>query len=309
MQAISTQRTLEQIETEIKAHTQYVTASIIAIGNALIEAKAQLDHGRWEQWLSDRVQFSQRTANNFMRIAREIGPASSLASLPYTKALALLEVPAEQREQVASEVDANNRSAAALRKAITDRKKAEEARQAAEQRARRAEELSEKYNDEMCRAQRELETVKARPAPAAEPVEVPPDDYEACKAQAAQAEALRRRAEEAEEYAERQEAAAREAQAKARRLEKEQAERREAADEEPYSAARLGESVRAFLAGMGTLPHMGAYFFGLSADKLAAYRPHVAMMRAWVEGAEAVIQQADAEKAEAIDAEREEAAG
>jgi hypothetical protein len=314
MQAISAGRTLSQIEAEIRAHSQYVTASIIAIGNALTEAKAQLAHGEWEAWLNERVNFSQRTANNFMRIAREIGPGSALAALPYAKALALLDVPAEKREQAASELDADNRSAAALRKAIADRRKAEEAKAAAEAERDRAQKaaaeaerardyantLSEQYSDRLCDTQAELEALKSSPMPTVTAT-VAPDDYEECKAKAAQADALKRRAEEAEQYAEQQEAAAKAAQAAARRLETERLNQREAAADDPYSEERLAEAVRAFLAAMGALPHMGAYLFTLPGKRLAAYRPSIEMIRVWADGAEAAVRRAEADKTGAIE--------
>lgn len=327
MADIITRRSLTEIEADIRAHSQYVTASIIAIGKALIEAKAQLAHGEWEGWLAGRVCFSQRTANNFMRIAREIGADSAMAALPYTKALALLDAPADEREAMAAEADATGRSAEAIRKAIRDRdaekrrrEQEEAARRDAEQQrdgyraaaekaardaaeARRARDqaakLSEQYNEALTEAQQALRAAQERPLPTVT-VEVAPADYEAAKAAASQAEALRERAEQAERYAVEMETAAKAAQASARRLEARQAEHADDAEGDPFSARQLGEAVRAFMAAVGMVPGMGAYFFGLSAGRLAEYRPYVAVMRAWVEGAEAAISGPEAVKAGAI---------
>jgi len=44
-------------------------AHAIAAGEALIEAKAQLDHGEWLRWLAEHVTFSDRTARRYMTIA------------------------------------------------------------------------------------------------------------------------------------------------------------------------------------------------------------------------------------------------
>lgn len=41
-------------------------------GELLIQAKAQVDHGQWSDWLKANVQFSERTAQGYMRLAREI---------------------------------------------------------------------------------------------------------------------------------------------------------------------------------------------------------------------------------------------
>lgn len=306
MQGITVTHTLEQIESEIKAHSQYVTASIIAIGNALIEAKGQLVHGDWEGWLTNRVNFSQRTANNFMRIAREISAGSSLSALPYTKVLALLDIPAEQREQAAVELEADTRSAAALKKAIADRKKAEEAAKEAERKAEaqsraaaRANDLYEQLSGKFSDVQAQLEAAKDHRPDVVE-IEKPPADYEDLKAKAEQSEAFKRRAEQAERYAEQQEAAYKQAQSSARRMQAEQAEHAANDENEPYSPQKMGEAVRAFMGAMGGIPNMSAYFFGLPAGKLEAYRPWLEMMRSWVAGAEQALSQKEAVEADAI---------
>ena len=42
--------------------------AILSIGQRLIEAKAMLPHGEWLPWLTEQVEFSERTARNFMRL-------------------------------------------------------------------------------------------------------------------------------------------------------------------------------------------------------------------------------------------------
>ena len=45
----------------------------IEIGRKLVEAKAMLPYGQWGQWLKEEVEFSQSSAQNFMRIFEEYG--------------------------------------------------------------------------------------------------------------------------------------------------------------------------------------------------------------------------------------------
>ena len=71
--------------------------AILTIGRGLIEAKALLAHGEWLPWLTERVEFSERSAQNFMRLAREWSNPQTLADLGASKALALLALPAEER--------------------------------------------------------------------------------------------------------------------------------------------------------------------------------------------------------------------
>lgn len=93
---------------------QVVLMASIEIGRRLTEAKSLVRHGQWSAWLKDRIDYSQRTANNFMRIYREYGEtgiaekSQSIANLSYTHALALLDVPAEERAKFAEERNAKD---------------------------------------------------------------------------------------------------------------------------------------------------------------------------------------------------------
>lgn len=105
---------------------EIVLRSAIEIGKRLNEAKALVPHGEWGAWLETNVNYSQSTANNFMRIAEEYGSNfQAIENLSYTKALALLGVPAEEREQFTQEHDVKNMSARELQQAIKEKKEAE----------------------------------------------------------------------------------------------------------------------------------------------------------------------------------------
>ena len=82
--------------------------SCIEIGKRLCEAKEMVAHGEWAGWLKTAVSFSQRTANNLMKIYEKYGAAQgelwgasaisqTFANLTYSQAVALLAVPDEER--------------------------------------------------------------------------------------------------------------------------------------------------------------------------------------------------------------------
>lgn len=48
-------------------------ASAIEIGKRLVEAKSLLEHGQWMKWLEEKVDYSQSTANNLMKLYQEYG--------------------------------------------------------------------------------------------------------------------------------------------------------------------------------------------------------------------------------------------
>jgi hypothetical protein len=68
-------------------------------GELLLEAKARAGHGGWLGWLQANVPFSERTAQGYMRLARQWdalqGKSATVADLGLREALALLAAPAE----------------------------------------------------------------------------------------------------------------------------------------------------------------------------------------------------------------------
>ena len=111
----------------------------VEIGNRLAEAKEMVGHGGWLDFLKNETEFSKDSAARFMRIAREYGENSNFAALrnlSLTSALQLLSVPAEEREEFAEAVDAENLTTRELEQAIRERdearKQLEAERQASE---------------------------------------------------------------------------------------------------------------------------------------------------------------------------------
>ncbi|WMI81578.1 DUF3102 domain-containing protein [Anaerotignum sp. MB30-C6] len=98
-------RPIEVITQEIQFYKGQATMAIIEIGRRLEEAKLRIPHGRWGEWLKNEIQFSERTAQNFMRIAREYPNPQTVAVLgnSMSKALALLTLPPEDREDFLQE--------------------------------------------------------------------------------------------------------------------------------------------------------------------------------------------------------------
>lgn len=92
-------RDIEIITGEILEAKRVGGEAIITIGQRLIEAKELLPHGEWLPWLNEQVEFSERTARNFMRLAREWTNRQALADLGAAKALALLALPESEREE------------------------------------------------------------------------------------------------------------------------------------------------------------------------------------------------------------------
>lgn len=121
----------------IKEHAQRVfLVSSVQIGKKLVEAKALLPHGEWGDWLKQSVDYSQRTANNLMKIYKEYNDdlqalesgddkSQGIASLSYTQAVALLSLPSEEREEFVTENDLESMSTRDLQQAIKEKQELE----------------------------------------------------------------------------------------------------------------------------------------------------------------------------------------
>lgn len=141
-------RTVEQVTLEIqtlhKQAEQMVLGYAIEIGRRLVEVKAMLPHGAWGDYLKNKVNYSRSTANNFMLIFNKYGAdqqslfgpvakSQTLGNLTYTKALLLLAIPEEEREDFIEQNRVDDLSSRELKKLIQEREAAEEALQAEQQ--------------------------------------------------------------------------------------------------------------------------------------------------------------------------------
>ena len=217
-------RTIETITKDILEAKRRGGEAILTIGRCLIEAKDMLSHGEWLPWLSDQVEFSERTAQKFMRLAREWSNPSTLADLGASKALMLLALPEGEREQFVEDHNVIDMSASQLEQAIRDRDEARQAAEAAKADAAAAEQARAKMEEDMkllnvrlegsredreqaiqdvARLEKELADLKAKPVEVAVETVADPEAIEKATAEAvAEIKAKLDKAREAKDRAE-----------------------------------------------------------------------------------------------------------
>lgn len=104
---INADRSLAQVTQGIRVLSAQTVANMCQLGKLLTEAKAMVGHGGWGKYLEEEISYSHSTANYFMRMFEEYGEygpnSQTIGNLGGTKALALLSLPADQREQFAAE--------------------------------------------------------------------------------------------------------------------------------------------------------------------------------------------------------------
>ena len=161
---MAAQRDIQTVTAEIRQlHRQaqcMVLGYAIEIGRKLVEAKAMLPYGQWGQWLKEEVEFSQSSAQNFMRIFEEYGAkqvslfgdaeSQTLGNLPYTHAL--------KREEFAQEHHVEDISSRELEKLLRERDEAQadakSAKDALDEAAKIAEKADEARRDAEAAAER-----------------------------------------------------------------------------------------------------------------------------------------------------------
>ena len=263
-----------------------VMSYAVEIGRRLCEAKAVVSHGEWGRWLEEKVQFSQSTAQNYMKMYERYGSEQvslfgeektrELRDLPYTKALKLLAVPEEEMESFLEEHQVAEMSTRELEKAIRER---DQARQEAEawrdtadktaESARQAEERARQARDSAQALRLRLEGLENRPVEVA--VEAPSqemlEEIRAAEAQkyTQEREKLEKKLKKAESQAQKagQEAEALRAQAERAQAEARQEIQKEktALEEEKAQAeARAAELERRLKLADGTTAVFQVYF-------------------------------------------------
>lgn len=105
-----------RIKAEHEATSTALKSSIthgIAAGELLVEAKAKVPHGQWLPWLKDNCEISERTAQLYMRLAKNRGSIedqirNGIADLSLNEAAALLMLSSDARRLIAFVRDCEN---------------------------------------------------------------------------------------------------------------------------------------------------------------------------------------------------------
>lgn len=140
MNELSYQRRIEDVTRDIRVKTGQFLMDAIEIGRLLMEAKAMVEPGKWGEYVQTELPFSHSWANNYMRLYKELGAeqismfgnSQAIMKLSPTKALELLVLPEEQREDFVQSHDVEAMSSRELHQAIRELEEEKSAREKAE---------------------------------------------------------------------------------------------------------------------------------------------------------------------------------
>ncbi len=160
---LNTTQNADQIAYEINFIKQQTLETVLAasvqIGERLCNAKELVSHGQWSDWLKEKVDYSQSTADNLMRIYKEYGDeqitlsgrskSQTFANLTYSQAVALFALPEHEREKFVETNNVSEMTTKELKQAIADKKAAEQEAERLRNELQTAQESAEKQSEKL----------------------------------------------------------------------------------------------------------------------------------------------------------------
>lgn len=103
-------RSLDNLKHKIKDAMNQMAQNAIDIGTWLREAKEQVPHGEWQNWLESNFNLKKSSAANFMNIAQRFGGNfQTFGNLGYSQMLNLLALPEGEKESFIQEQEAKGK--------------------------------------------------------------------------------------------------------------------------------------------------------------------------------------------------------
>lgn len=141
-----TEFNIEKTTAEILMLKEQTAQNIIEIGKRLIEVKEKLPHGEYLNWLENSVDFTERTAQRFVKVATAFSNATPVSHLGTRKLFALAGLDEEDREELMQKNNVEDMTTRELEQVVKEKKEIK--KQLEEEQA---------YSDELQTAIREKE--------------------------------------------------------------------------------------------------------------------------------------------------------
>lgn len=116
---------IKQLELEIKFYKNQTVQSVFEVGERLIRAKSIVPHGEWENWLNEKVDFSQERARQIMIVTKEYSNSKMSWNISFDKMFMLTSLKSEERETFIEENPVEDMTTRELRQAIKEKKELE----------------------------------------------------------------------------------------------------------------------------------------------------------------------------------------
>jgi hypothetical protein len=117
-----TEFNIEKTTAEILILKDQTAQNIIEIGRRLIEVKERLEHGEYLKWLKEKVDFTERTAQRFVKVATVFSNTTPVSHLGTRKLLALAGLDEEDRQEVMKENKVKDMTTRELERVVKEKK-------------------------------------------------------------------------------------------------------------------------------------------------------------------------------------------
>ena len=94
---------LNQRVIKIQFYLRQTAQNIIEIGKELTAAKQEVPHGQWLNWLDSNFGMTERTAQNFMKVAERLSNTQLISHFNSTQLITMLALPAGEEEKFIAE--------------------------------------------------------------------------------------------------------------------------------------------------------------------------------------------------------------
>lgn len=272
----------EQIEKRLQDDLDRMGEHYIDIGRCLniVKDEGLVPHGEWIAWVREHAQMNERNAQRVMRAAREVESGSPLARLDFSKVMALLALPAGEREEFAEQVDADSLTVRQLQAAIKARDDLAREKEAAQRRIERIERDNLDLRGRLSHISAEMKSQADDLTRAHE--------TENAKAQQ-EIERLRGELDDTEDELKRRAKAESEAKGELLWLRTQVARGTAMAGDDRLTPDELASAARAFIGQVAVLPHMGRELAACNQKTRDAYLKHVNMVADWCERARVAL--------------------
>ncbi len=148
-----TEFNIEKTTAEILILKDQTAQNIIEIGRRLIEVKERLEHGEYLKWLKEKVDFTERTAQRFVKVATVFSNTTPVSHLGTRKLLALAGLDEEDRQEVMRENKVEDMTTRELEKVVKEKKEIK--KQLEEE-----QELSNELQEEIKEKEKQIKTLQ-----------------------------------------------------------------------------------------------------------------------------------------------------
>lgn len=155
-----TEFNIEKTTAEILILKDQTAQNIIEIGKRLIKVKDNLPHGEYLNWLENKVDFSDRTARNFMKVATTFENWQPVANLGTRKLLALAGLDEEDRQEIMQENNVEDMTTRELERVVKEKKEIKEQLEAEQEYSNELQEAIKEKEQQIKILKEEIENAK-----------------------------------------------------------------------------------------------------------------------------------------------------